>query len=430
MSNLFHDEGAPANGRKKIMLATPSYGPTAPSYTYSIARSREALSAAGLNSSYLLLQGLCHVDDARNAICRHFLASDCTDLLFLDSDVDWEPEGLVQLAKRELDIVGGVYPYRRDGGEQMPVRLMERSTHAIEELLEVDGLPTGFMKIKRAVLELMIGTVPRYFDKLDPTHMFFSRPVPGEDMARWGGDIDFCNRAKGLGFRIFADSEIRLGHAATIILRDSLGSHLRRVMGQTMKWVADRIRRGEETDADYNEAFKYVGNNYAADPGVLATLVSIARKCRGDIIETGSGLSSVLMGAAAPDCRIYSLEHIQHYAAQTVTWCEEAAVNNVGMCYRELKDFWYDYESFKDLLPARFALGFCDGPPRLYGTRTRFLTEIAPHCEVVVFDDATSDMKYLNTLQAWADANGRKLQILGRTALITKPHQWISESAA
>lgn len=428
MSNLFHDEGAPANG-KKVMLATPSYGATAPSYTYSIARSREALTAAGINSSYLLLQGMCHVDDARNAICRHFLASDCTDLLFLDSDVDWEPEGLVHLAKRELDIVGGVYPYRRDGGEQMPVRLMDRNTHAVDGILEVDGLPTGFLKIKRSVFERMKDTVPRYFDKLDPTYLFFARPTPQQDMARWGGDIDFCNRAKGLGFRLFADSEIRLGHAATVIMRDSLGSHLRRVTGQTLKHVADRIRAGTETDADYNEAFKYVGNNYAADPGVLAIVVGIARKCRGDIIETGSGLSSALIGAAT-DKKVYALEHAQHYAAQTFVWCQEAGVDNVGICYRELKDFWYDLEAFKDLLPTKFALGFCDGPPRLYGTRTRFLTEIAPRCEVVVCDDATSDMQYLNALQAWADENGRKLQILGRTALITKPQQWINESAA
>lgn len=430
MSNLFHDEGKPANGLKKVMLATPSYGATAPSYTYSIARSREALTEAGINSAYLLLQGLCHVDDARNAIVRHFLASDCTDLMFLDSDVDWEPVGLVHLARREIDIVGGVYPYRREGGEQMPVRLMNKTSTAVDGLIEVDGMPTGFLKIKRGVFDRMIGTVPRYFDKLEPTHLFFARPTPGDDMARWGGDIDFCNRAKGLGFRIFADSEIRLGHAATIILRDSLGSHLRRVTGTTLKWVADRVRDGVETDSDYNEAFKYVGNNYAADPGVLAVLIGIARKCRGDIIETGSGLSSVLMGVAAPDSKVYSLEHIDHYAAQTLAWCQEAEVTNVGLCCRPLANFWYDLASFEHLLPEKFALGFCDGPPRLYGTRSRFLTEIAPRCQVVVFDDATSDMQYLNTLQKWATDNGRTLQILGRTALVTKPQHWTQAQSA
>lgn len=430
MSNLYYEEGTPAAGRKKVMLATPSYGAPAPSYTFSIARSREALTAAGINSAYLLLQGMCHVDDARNAIVRHFLASDCTDLVFLDADVDWEPEALVQLSKREVEIVGGVYPYRREGGDQMPVRLMDRSVTPVDGLLEVDGLPTGFMKIKRSVFERMAPTVPEYWDKMERTRLFFDRPRPGEDMTRWGGDIDFCNRAKAMGVRLFADAELRLGHVATVIVRDSLASHLRRVSGTTLAWVADRIRKGEETDADYNEAFKYCNNNYAADPGVLVSLVSIARKCRGDIIETGSGLSSVLMGAANPSVKIYSFEHAANYAAQTKAMCEEAGVSNVGICCAPMVDYWYDFDAFEPQLPSRFALGFCDGPPRLYGTRDRFLTRIAPRCEVLVFDDVTSDMKYLNKLQAWAQENGRNFQVLGRIAVMTKPEHWTAARTA
>jgi acetone carboxylase gamma subunit len=42
-----------------------------------------------------LLSGNCHVDDARNSVVREFLASDCTELVFIDADVSWEPETLV-----------------------------------------------------------------------------------------------------------------------------------------------------------------------------------------------------------------------------------------------------------------------------------------------------------------------------------------------
>src|SRR5688572_1419621 len=123
MSNHFYDEGPPATG-KKVLLATPSYDRPCAAYTFAIAKSREALSQAGIQSAYLLLQGNCHVDDARNSIVRDFLESDCTDLVFLDADVDWEPEALVQLCQRECDVVGGVYPYRRDGSDNMPCRLV------------------------------------------------------------------------------------------------------------------------------------------------------------------------------------------------------------------------------------------------------------------------------------------------------------------
>jgi predicted O-methyltransferase YrrM len=415
LSNHFYDEGSPATG-KKVLLATPAYHTTAAAYTYAIARSREALHAAGIQTAYLLLQGNCHVDDGRNSIVRDFLESDCTDLVFLDADVDWEPEALVQLCKHDLDIVGGVYPYRREGGESMPVRMMP-DTQIVDGLLEVEGLPTGFVKIKRHVLEKMAAVRPWYFDKIYPTHLVFDRPDPDADHTRWGGDIDFCNRWRAMGGKLYADAELRLGHTATVVVRDSLAASIRRMSGTALAHIIPRIQAGTETDADYNEVFKYAGNPYAADPGVLAVVTGIARKCRGPIIETGSGLSSVLMAAASGQ-QVYSLEHLPHYAAQTIAWAEEAGVSNVGLCCTPLKDFWYDVDAFD--LPQKFALGFCDGPPRMYGTRMRFFDVIAPRCTVIVVDDIKTDNNYAKAVHAWADAHGRIVTILGRVAMITK----------
>ncbi len=426
MTNLFHDEGNPATG-KKVMLATPSYGSPCPTYVFAIARSREALSAAGIQSAYLLLQGHCHVDDSRNAIVRLFLESDCSELMFLDADVDWEPEALVQLCKRDCDVVGGVYPFRREGSEDMPVRMIAHR-QAVDGLLEVEGLPTGFLKINRHVLEAMAADAPKYWDKIYETALVFDRPTPGADKTRWGGDVDFCNRWRARGGQIFADQEIRLGHTCTIVVRDSLGSHVRRVTGVTLKHVTARIRSGTENEGDYNEAFKYAGNPFAAEPGILALVTGIARRCQGPIIETGSGLSSVLMGAAAPDQQVYSLEHLDHFAARTVAWCEEAGIPNVGVCCAPLKDFWYDIDRFA--LPNKFAFGFCDGPPRLYGTRRKFFDVLAPRCTVLLIDDINQDAAYLRDVGEWASANGRKFDLLGRAALITKIASNALEQAA
>lgn len=415
MSQHFYDEGDAAIG-KKVLLATTCYDKAATAYTFAIARSREALHREGIQTAYLILQGNCHVDDGRNSVVRDFLESDCTDLMFIDADVDFEPPHIVQLAKRELDVVGGVYPYRRDDSDNMPCRMMgERQM--IDGLIEVEGLPTGFLKIKRHVLEKIAAQSPKYFDGVRETALVFDRPDPGPDKTRWGGDIAFCNKWRAMGGRIFADAELRLGHTATIIVRDSLAASIRRLSSTTLQHVIGRVRSGIENEADYNEAFRYAGNNYAADAGVLATLTTLARKCRGPIIETGSGLSGVFMGAVS-DSQVYSLEHLQHYAAQTVAWCEEAGVSNVGVCHAPLKEFWYDVDKFD--LPNKFALGFCDGPPRLYGTRMRFFEEFGDRCTAILVDDIKADIHFLNKVSAWAESRGRHFQILGRAALITK----------
>lgn len=419
MSNHFFEEGDRAIG-PKVLLATPCYGTPSAAYVFSISRAREALTEAGIQSAYLLLQGNPHVDDARNSIVRDFLESDCTELVFLDADVDWEPKDLVQLCRRDCDIVGGVYPYRREGGENMPVRLLS-GAKVSDGLIEVEGLPTGFLKIKRHVLEAMARNAPKYFDKIYETALVFDRPTPGDDKTRWGGDIDFCNRWRAMGGRIFADQELRLGHTASIILRDSLGAHIRRLSGTTLDYVIPRIKSATENESDYNEVFKYAGNHYAADAGVLALVTGVARKCRGPIIETGSGLSSVLMAAATTET-VYSLEHIEHYAAQTLAWAEEAKVSNIGICRAPLKDFWYDLEPFN--LPKKFALGFCDGPPRMYGTRMKFFEVLAPRCSVIVVDDIKSDNNYARAVHAWALANDRVVTVLGRAALVAQQSLW------
>lgn len=423
MSAHYYEEGPPAAG-KKVLLAVPTYDKPDTSLTFSLARSREALSGAGIQSALLILEGNCHVDDARNSIVRDFLESDCTDLVFLDADVTWEPKGLVTLCEREEDIVGGVYPYRREGSDNMPVRLMEGG-EVRDGLREVEGLPTGFMKIKRHVLEKMASVRPWYFDKIYPTHLVFNRSEPDESHTRWGGDLDFCRRWRAMGGKIYAVEDIRLGHVAKIIVYDSLASHLRRITGTTLTELGPKFREGTETEEDYNEIFKYGGNNYAADAGTLALVTGIARKCMGPIVETGSGLSSVLMGLATNE-KIYSLEHNEHFAAQTLSWCNEAGVSNVGICQAPMRDFWYDVGAFE--LPNKFAFGFCDGPPRLYGTRMKFFEVFGDRCSVILVDDIKTDNTFAKKVQDWAEVNGRTFQVLGRCALILK-HEALRKAA-
>ena len=180
MSNRYYDAGPLAAGHK-VMLPTTAYDSPDASYTFSIARSRESLSAAGIQSAYYLLQGNCHVDDARNAVVRDFLESDCTDLVFIDADVSWEPGTLVDLCRFDRDIVGGVYPYRRESDEEtMPVRHLPTISVEPDGLIEVEGLPTGFMRIRRHLIETMAATAKHFIkDAGTPHPVLFERDYFG-----------------------------------------------------------------------------------------------------------------------------------------------------------------------------------------------------------------------------------------------------------
>ena len=418
MSSLFYDSGPAASGQK-VLLATTAYDNPDAAYTFSIHQSRQALSQAGIQSAYLLLAGNCHVDDARNIVCQEFLLSDCTELVFLDADVSWEPECLVKLCQYDCDIVGGVYPYRRESKKDMPVRMIEGVFEPDENgLLQVEGLPAGFMRIKRHVIEHLEKHANKFWnipDRRSEVPILFERYY--HKGTRWSGDLHFCNKWRAAAGKIFAAYEMRLGHTAKTIITDSLGAALRRQRGVTLRHVADKVRQGSEDMALLSEALRHLGNPYGALLDVLSLCVLMARKADGPILETGSGLSTILMAAANPDQEVYCIEHDPGWAKQLEVMAYKAGTSNIAIVSCSIRDGWYHVT---DELPERFALALNDGPPRSIGNRMEFFERFGGRCETIIVDDA-DDPDYADAITAWASKNGRRVDFVDeRAALIRK----------
>lgn len=394
-----------------MFLATTCYAGLDPGYTFAIQNSRAALSAAGIESVYLLHNGNCHVDDARNDCVREFLASDCGSLVFLDADVSWEPSDLVRLCQHDVDMVGGVYPYRREGKENdLPMRMLPGVLPAPGQngLVEVAGLPAGFMRISRGAITRLCDAAESFSMESVKTYIVFRRSLDADGI-RWGGDLHVCNEWRKLGGKVYCDWETVLGHAGRVVMRDSPAATFRRRVGTTLAHVARRVREGTAGVSDMTEAIKYVANPWGADEATLLSAIALARRAEGPIIEAGTGLSTVLMAAAAPDQIVYCLEHRQAYADKLIQMAASAGVKNIGLCLCPMSDNWYDLSDMD--IPKRFAVGLNDGPPRAFGSRSEFFRRIA--CDVVVCDDA-EDPEY----RAFLERCGRVDYIGTRTAIV------------
>lgn len=423
MSNFYQDDGLPAKGRK-ICLATTAYESPDSAYTASIQKTREALHKAGLPTAYYLLSGNCHVDDARNSIVQEFLLSDCTDLVFLDADVVWEPSELIKLCSYDVDVVGGVYPFRSESmlsKENMPVIMYPGQVEPDSMgLIEVAGLPTGFMRIKRHVLETLAADANQHWKRNDRRSMvpiLFERSfLPSEENprigGRLGGDLTFCKKWIEKGGKVFAAPEIHLGHVARSIVYDSLGAALRRQGGETLKYLADHVRNGGYDVRVFSEARRFAGNHWGALEDVLTLCSVMAHKADGPIIETGSGLTSVILGAASKD-KVFCLEHDHKWSAETENMLESAGVHNVEIVKCEIRDNWYVVPKN---LPSQFALGLNDGPPRKFGSRMGFFEHFGG-TRSIVCDDA-DDIMYGNALQNWCAEKGRRIDFIERSAII------------
>lgn len=394
MSRFFSDFGPKATGQK-VCIATTCYDSPDAGYVFSIQSSREALHKAGIQTAYLLLQGNCHVDDARNRIVQEFLHSDCTDLVFIDADVSWSASDLVKLCQFDRSVVGGVYPYRKEGKQdEIPARMLDGAEMDSEGLIEMEGLPTGFLRIRRHVLETLAHQSQSFMSDGRPFWLVFERTLI--DGTRWGGDLNFCNRWRALGGKVFAAAEMVFSHVGVAPVKGSMAAILRKRNRETLRHVCAKVRANTHTLKDINEALAYMGNEWGAQADVLTLAIKYAREADGPIIETGSGLSTVLM-AAASKYVVFCLEHDPLYVAKIRQLCVEAGTPNVGLCAMPLKDGWYDLDSFNGL-PESFAFGLNDGPPRLLGDRMKFFDRI--DCPLVVCDDANSYRDRLASLDA------------------------------
>ena len=413
MSNRYYDAGPKAAGQK-VMLATTAYDRPDASYTFSIARSREALTAAGIQSAYYLLQGNCHVDDARNAVVRDFLDSDCTELVFLDADVSWEPDVLIALCRIDRDLVGGVYPYRRESDEEtMPVRHLPQITVDEGGLIEVEGLPTGLMRIKRHFIETMAATAKHFLkDRGKPHPVLFERDYFGG--GRRGGDIRFCMVWREMGGKVFAAPELRLGHAGSMVIKDSLGASLRRQGKSTLRWLVEQISEQKDTLDTYIEAFKANGNVWGAPADILQVAANLARATEWPVLEIGTGLSTIVL-AAATTKKVWAVEHDPEYAEKLEEMVASAGVNNVMLVTTEIEDGWYNLEN--EELPVEFGFAFVDGPPRANADRMKFFDLYGDRCRYILCDDA-DDPNYASRLRAWAKKHDRKIEFDDRSALI------------
>lgn len=171
----------------------------------------QALSVmAGVDLSIRFLPGCSSIHNGRNQIVQEFLDSSADRLVFVDSDVSWEPGDLLKLASRPQAVVGGAYRFKQDP-ECYPVEWLERDELWADPetgLIEVGALPGGFVAISRDVFPKLRdhqGERPVRHGSAS-FHAFYHCPLGGSE------DGTFCHEWRAAGGQVWLDPEITLTH--------------------------------------------------------------------------------------------------------------------------------------------------------------------------------------------------------------------------
>ncbi len=152
---------------------------------------------------------------------------DWTHVMWIDADIQWEPEDIMHLFIEDKDIIGGYYPIKnypiRPASAFKPVTGGEET----DSLIETFYIATGFMLIKRNVCEAMMDHFNeelkfRYSNSKETENKYVDLFAPiidaDNDDLYLTEDYAFCKRARQIGFKTYMSKKVQLGHA--------MGSHV------------------------------------------------------------------------------------------------------------------------------------------------------------------------------------------------------------
>lgn len=241
----------------KLFVATPMYGGMNHGlYMKSCLDLQTIMMKYNIELKFSFLFNESLITRARNYLVDEFLRTDYTHMLFIDSDIHFDPNDIVALLALDKDVIGGPYPKKsinwgniaetaRRNPDLNPKELenlvgeyvfnVVKGTHQFQvtEPLEVMEIGTGHMMIKRHVFEKLAEAFPNirykpdhvgqaHFDGSRYIHAYFDTVIDTSDSYIGGGsdrylseDYMFCQMWRKIGGQVWLCPWMKTQHIGT-----------------------------------------------------------------------------------------------------------------------------------------------------------------------------------------------------------------------
>jgi hypothetical protein len=256
--------------KKKLFVATPCYGGQCLGlYTKSILDLQATCIQYGIECRFSFIFNESLITRARNYLVDEFLRSGCTHLLFIDADIQFNPQDILALLALDLDIAGGPYPKKsinwsniakavvkncetdtnnstvkiRDGfnineldqitGDYVFNPVPGTTTFKVTEPVEVLEIGTGFMMVKKEVFPVYAEKYPElhykpdhvgqaHFDGSRYIHAYFDTIIDPDSHRYLSEDYMFCQNARKIGYKIWLCPWMKTTHVGTYAFQGDL----------------------------------------------------------------------------------------------------------------------------------------------------------------------------------------------------------------
>lgn len=262
------------NEKKPVVyILTPCYGSVCyVNYVYSLMMTLEVFRQYKITTNVEFCKSDSLVTRARNnLVAKAMNDPNMTHILFIDNDISWEPFDVLKLLLHDKNIVGGIYPLKNyhwnklleNNGESVKNMIEKKNKSQLSDfindenmiqynllnyninyksneikieknLTEVKHIPTGFMLLKRSVIEKMQEAYPstKYTDDVhflteeENKYCYALFDCGVEDEHYFSEDWMFCHRWSRMGGKLWIDISINLTHTGIEDYKGSLLSSL------------------------------------------------------------------------------------------------------------------------------------------------------------------------------------------------------------
>jgi hypothetical protein len=244
--------------KAKIFLATPMYGGQCHGlYMKSCLDLQMECAKYGIDCRFSFIFNESLITRARNYLVDEFLRSEMTHLLFIDSDIHFQPQDVLAMLALSLKydnmhIIGGPYPKKSINWPNIAMAAKNHPDIEAKELeslvgdfvfnpvkggpqqfnvqqpLEVMEVGTGFMLVKREVFKGFAAAFPeksykpdhrgtQHFDGSREIHAYFDCVIDPQSKRYLSEDYMFCQYARKIDYHVWLCPWMRTQHIGSYL---------------------------------------------------------------------------------------------------------------------------------------------------------------------------------------------------------------------
>lgn len=207
---------------RSLFIALPAYDfKVSLKLAVSLARFTQQAVHHGVAVQIGSICGCSVVSRARNLLAQDLLESECDYLLFIDSDINFEAEDIFRLMAWADDPRKGIVAAvpRVRGENKVYIADLDYDDNGEltmngRGLIRARRVATAFMLVRREVFVTMAAAHPEwaYYDKRSDRNLTAMFDFEVTEEGYMGEDFLFCDRTRALGFEVWIDPSITLGH--------------------------------------------------------------------------------------------------------------------------------------------------------------------------------------------------------------------------